>query len=93
MDNAGKVMDVYNAAFRSAGLPEIFDHADLVVLINGDLMTAEMFQKTTQELLSVLDMNIEDGKTTINEAIRKSGMTEAQVGALVEKHVSGKKDH
>ena len=89
-------IDDYNAAFRSEGLPEIVDPADLTMLINGDPMTPEMFQMSMEELISVIGLDGEDDKTTVGEAVRKSGMTYLQVEALVEKRVgkrTGKREH
>jgi hypothetical protein len=83
----------FNVAFRSAGLPEIVDFADLTMLINGDPMTAEMFQKGMEELISLVGLDVEDDETTLGEAVRKSGMTDVQVEALVEKRVGGKREH
>src|SRR5260370_24092016 len=77
----------YNAAFRSAGLPEIVDGADLTMLINGDPMDPETFQMHMEELVSICDLDVDDDKTTLGEAIRKSGMTDEQAEALAEKRV------
>jgi hypothetical protein len=89
-------IDDYNAAFRSAGLPEIVDFADLTMLINGDPMTPETFQMHMEEMVSVIGLDAEDDETTVGEATRKADMSEEQVEALVEKRVgkrTGKRDH
>jgi hypothetical protein len=83
----GKELDDYNAAFRSADLPEIADFADLTMLINGDPMDPDTFRMHVQELLSVSGLEPGDDKTTMGEAIRKSGMSEEQADVIAEKGV------
>lgn len=81
----------YNTAFRAAGLPEIIEVDDLIMLLNGDPMSASNFRTHMDELIAISGLEGMDSDTTLDEAIRRQGMTGEQAEAFVEKRVRKRK--